>query len=475
MLTNNKKKLLIGLIILIITVTTTVGFFIHNSYANTYNGVKEEKVNKFEKLFVIFDIIEKSYVEDVGVKPLVTGAIDGMLNALEDPYTVYLPPKEYEGMKKDFEGKYGGIGIMITLRSGRITIVSPFKGTPGSKAGLKAGDIIHKISGKKTKGMQLKEAVDLMRGKPGTEVTLTIKRGLKENVIDPEDQTYKTMQVDITRAEIEVPYVTSELKEGNVGYIELTRFIENSGRKIEEAIAKLNQQGAEGFVLDLRNNPGGLLQEASKVASNFVDQGPVVRVKERGKKKQAIPLARGFNTTDKPLVVLVNGGSASASEIVTGVIKDNERGTVVGSKTFGKGVVQSLLPLTDGSAVKMTTARYYTPSGKFIHHEGIKPDIKVTASETPNNSDLIQTKNAQKVLQAIDYYQGEIDGVYGPATANAVLRFQRENQLEITGVINSKTEKELAKIASRKNVQDKIKSEDRQLKRALEILKKKLQ
>ena len=473
MITNNKKKLVIGITILIITALTTVGFFIHDSYANDYNG-SHEHAGKFQKLFVIYDIIEQSYVEDMGVKPLVTGAIDGMLNALDDPYTGYLPPKEYEGMKKDFEGKYGGIGIMITLRNGKITIVSPFKGTPGAKAGLEAGDIIHKVGGKKTKGMQLKQAVDLMRGKPGTKVTLTIKRGLKENIIDPEDQNYKTMQIDITRAEIEVPYVTSELKEGNVGYIELTRFIENSGQKIAEAITKLEEQGAEGFVLDLRNNPGGLLRQASRVASNFLEEGPVVYVKERGKKKQPIPLSRKYNATDKPLVILVNGGSASASEIVTGAVKDNKRGTIVGTKTFGKGVVQSLIPLTDGSAVKMTTARYYTPSGKFIHHEGIKPDVKVSVSDTPNNSNLIQTKNAQRILKAVDYYQGQVDGVYGPNTAQAVLKFQKDNDLEVTGVIDSATEKQLAQIGSRKDVQDKIKSEDKQLNKAIEILKKKL-
>ena len=463
-----------GLTILILITCSTVGVFIHNSYANSYKGSQQEHVSKFQKLFVIFDIIEQSYVEDKEADKLVTGAIDGMLNALEDPYTVYLPQKEYEGMKKDFEGKYGGIGIMITLRSGRITIVSPFKGTPGSKAGLQAGDIIHKINGQKTKGMKLSQAVDIMRGEPGTDVTLTIKRGLIENIVDPEDQNYKTMELDITRAEIEVPYVTSELKEDNIGYIELTRFIENSGQKIEDAITKLNQEGAEGFVLDLRNNPGGLLQEASKVASNFVEQGPVVYVKERGKQKQPVPLANQYKTTDKPLVVLVNGGSASASEIITGVIKDNERGTIVGTKTFGKGVVQSLIPLTDGSAVKMTTARYYTPDGTFIHHKGIEPDIKVSVSETPNNSNLTKTKNAQRILKAVNYYQGALDGIYGPKMAGAVLKFQSDKDLELTGVIDDATEEELAKIASRKDIQEEIKREDKQLNRAIDVLKDKL-
>ena len=475
MMTDNKKKLMLGLAVLLVILCSTVGFFIHDSYANSYSAAQQEHVNKFQKLFVIYDIIQQSYVEDKAVNTLVTGAIDGMLNSLDDPYTVYLPKKEYEGMKKDFEGKYGGIGIMITLRDGKITIVSPFKGTPGSEAGLEAGDIIHKIDGQKTKGMKLSQAVDIMRGKPGTNVTLTIKRGLKENVVDPEEQNYKTMELDITRAEIEVPYVTSELKEGNVGYIELTRFIENSGQKIAEAIDKLNQQGAESFVLDLRNNPGGLLQEAAKVASNFVDAGPVVYVKEKGKRKQPVPLSNQFEATDKPLVVLVNGGSASASEIITGAVKDNERGTIVGTKTFGKGVVQSLIPLTDGSAVKMTTARYYTPDGTFIHHEGIKPDIKVAATETPNNSELTKTQNAQRILKAAKYYQGRIDGIYGPKTARAVLDFQTEQKLDLTGVIDAATEKELAQLASRKNIQDRINREDKQLNKAIEVLKDKIE
>ena len=473
MFTDKNKKLLIGLTIFILMAFTTFGFFIHNTYANTYNNSNRANVNKFQKLFVIFDVIERSYVEDKGVKPLVNGAIDGMLKALDDPYTVYLPPKEYEGMKKDFEGKYGGIGIMITLRNGKITIVSPFKGTPGAEAGLEAGDIIHKIEGQKAKGMKLSQAVDLMRGKPGTKVTLTIKRGLNENIIDPEDQTYKTMEIDITRDQIEVPYLTSELKEDNIGYIELTRFIENSGLKVAEAIEKLDKKGAKGYILDLRNNPGGLLQEASKVASNFVDNGPVVYVKERGKKKQAIPLSAKFQATDKPLVILVNGGSASASEIVTGVVQDNNRGTIVGEKTFGKGVVQSLIPLNDGSAVKMTTARYYTPEGRFIHHEGIKPDVKVSRSDRPNNSNLVQTENAQKILEAVDYYSGKIDGIYGPETAQAVLRFQQANDLELTGVIDEETEKQLYQVGSRKNIREKIKTDDKQLTEAIEILKNK--
>ncbi|MFO7820017.1 MAG: S41 family peptidase [Halanaerobacter sp.] len=471
----NNKKLLIGLTILIIIACSTAGVFIHNGYANDSSEVsQEEHAGKFQKLFVIFDIIEQSYVEDKDTDTLVTGAIDGMLNALDDPYTVYLPQKEYEGMKEDFEGKYGGIGIMITLRDGRITIVSPFKGTPGSEAGLEAGDIIHKIEGQKTKGMKLNQAVDIMRGEPGTDVTLTIKRGSNKNIVDPDDEDYKTMELDITRAEIEVPYVTSELKEDNVGYIELTRFIEDSGQKVEDAIAEMEQEGAEAFVLDLRNNPGGLLQEASKVASNFVEQGPVVYVKERGEEKKPVPLANQYKTTDKPLVVLVNGGSASASEIITGVIKDNERGTIVGTKTFGKGVVQSLVPLTDGSALKMTTARYYTPDGTFIHHEGIKPDIEVSASKTPDNSNLTKTKNAQRVLAALNYYQGSLDGVYGPKTAGAVLKFQEDKDLESTGVIDDATEEELAQIASRKDIQEQIEREDKQLNRAIDVLKDKL-
>ncbi|MGM0501217.1 MAG: S41 family peptidase [Bacillota bacterium] len=473
MFTTKNKKLLIGVTILVLTIITSVGFFMHHTYANSNRFSEQETSSKFQKLFVIFDIIEQSYVEDEEMDTLVTGAIDGMLNSLEDPYTNYLPPKEYEGMKEDFEGKYGGIGIMITLRDGQITVISPFKGTPGAKAGLKAGDIISKIEGHKTKGMKLEQAVDMMRGKPGTKVKLNIKRGTNKNIIDPEEQSYKKIEVDITRAEIEVPYLTSELKEGNVGYIELTRFIEDSGQKVASAIEDLNKQGAQGFVLDLRNNPGGLLQEAAKVANNFVDQGPVVYVEERGKEKQAIPLAGEFETTDKPLVVLINGGSASAAEIVTGAIQDQERGTIVGEKTFGKGVVQSLVPLTDGSAVKLTTARYYTPDGQFIHHQGIEPDVKVALTDTPDNSNLIKTENAQKVLKAMDYYSGALDGVYGPKTARAVLRFQYDNDLEATGVIDSSTEEKLAQISSRKDIQEEIESEDKQLNEALEILKQK--
>ncbi|MGM0370004.1 MAG: S41 family peptidase [Bacillota bacterium] len=472
MITNKRKKLLIGLTVLILTVLTTVGFFMHDTYAtDNSNG---ENAAKFEKLFLVYDIIEQSYVEKKDLSTLVNGAIDGMLEALDDPYTVFLPPKEYEGMQEDFEGKYGGIGIMITLRDGKITIVSPFKGTPGSEAGLEAGDIISKVEDQDTKGMQLSQAVDLMRGEPGTEVSLTIKRSKNKNMTDSQEQNYKEIEMDITRAEVEIPYVTSELKEENIGYIELTRFIEDSGEKVAEAIDDLNQEGASGFVLDLRNNPGGLLQESSKVTSNFLDQGAVVQVEERGKEKKAIPLSSEFKATDKPLVILVNGGSASASEIVAGAVQDQKRGTVVGENTFGKGVVQSLVPLDDGSAVKLTTARYYTPDGRFIHHEGIEPDIKVESFDQSDNSDLVKTKNAQKVLKASNYYQGTVDGIYGAKTAEAVLDFQRDNDLEITGVLDSATEEKMAQLAGRKDIQDQIKSKDKQLNKALEVLQEKL-
>ncbi|WP_408955726.1 S41 family peptidase [Natroniella sp. ANB-PHB2] len=362
----SKKRLGIILIILMLFAAGATGFFLHRAEANS-----QEEMNQFQKLLVIFNLVRNNYVEEPSVDKLLTGAIDGMLESLDDPYTGYLPPREYDDMKTTMEGEYGGIGIIITMRDDQLTIISPIEGTPGDRVGLRAEDEIMKIDGISTEGMSMEEAVDLMQGEPDTEVVLLIERVTEEGEVEE-------FEVDITRELIEVAHLEAELKEEKIGYLRMSRFGEDVGRDLAVELEKLEAEGAEAFILDLRNNPGGLLPEAAKVVSNFTDQGPAVYVQERKEAKQAIPLNPTIRSIeDKPLAILVNRGSASGSEIVAGALQDNDRGIIVGEQTFGKGSVQSVSPLPDDSAVKLTTARFYTPLKNKIDQVGVEPDIPV--------------------------------------------------------------------------------------------------
>ncbi|MCK8815992.1 S41 family peptidase [Natroniella sulfidigena] len=363
----SKKTIGVILILLMLSAAGITGFFLHGAEANS-----QEEMNQFQKLLVIFDLVRNNYVEEPELDTLLTGAIDGMLEALDDPYTGYLPPREYDDMKTSMEGEYGGVGIIITMRDDQLTIISPIEGTPGDRVGLRAEDQIMEIDGISTEGMPMDEAVDLMRGEEDTEVALSIKRAKED------DEEVEELEVEIIRELIEVEHLSSELKEDKIGYVRMSRFGEDVGQDLSVELEELKAEGAEGFILDLRSNPGGLLPEAAKVASNFIEQGSAVYVQEREGDKQGILLDPTIETVeDKPVVILVNEGSASGSEIVAGAIQDNERGMIIGNQTFGKGSVQSVSPLSDGSAVKMTTARFYTPSGNKIDQVGVEPDIVV--------------------------------------------------------------------------------------------------
>jgi carboxyl-terminal processing protease len=343
--------------------------------AAAQNGAVQEQISekqqaddytKADAFQDVMFLLQNYYVEDVDFETLIEGAIDGMLNKV-DRYSYFMSPSEYKEMQQEYEGHYGGIGIVITMRDNKLTIVSPIKNTPGEKAGLRAGDIISAIDGKETTEMSQMKAVDMMRGEEGTEVTLTIDRG-DEDLFD----------VKITRKDIEVPYVETEMKTEEIGYISLAQFIENVGKDVEKAVADLKAQGAKGIILDLRNNPGGLLNESIDVASVFLDKGVVVSVKQKDETERILEVNQEINSdTQIPLIVLINKGSASASEIVAGAVKDYGRGKLMGTTTFGKGVVQSVVPLEDGSAVSLTTARYYTPDGNYIHEKGIEPETKI--------------------------------------------------------------------------------------------------
>ncbi|AXQ27417.1 S41 family peptidase [Solimonas sp. K1W22B-7] len=318
----------------------------------------------------ILNRVKSDYVEPVDDKTLLENAVRGMLAGL-DPHSAYLDEKEFKDINISTTGKFGGLGIEVQMQNGFVRVVSPIDDTPAFKAGIQPGDLIIKIDEVSVKGLSLAEAVEKMRGDPGTKVTLTIAReGANAPVI-----------VDLTRAEIKVASVKSKLLESGMGYIRISSFTTETGGALEREMAKLkkdNEGELKGLVLDLRNNPGGVLDAAVKVSDAFLEKGPVVSIKGR-----ELASAREFDArpgdliNGAPIVVMINGGSASASEIVAGALQDQKRAVVVGSKSFGKGSVQTIMPLQSDAAIKLTTARYYTPNGRSIQGEGIEPDIVI--------------------------------------------------------------------------------------------------
>jgi carboxyl-terminal processing protease len=314
----------------------------------------------------ILAIVQKNYVEDVTTEQLVEGAINGMLTSL-DPHSAYLTPDLYKELQVDTKGSFGGLGIEITVRNGVLTVVSPIEDTPAYRAGVKAGDQVIKIDGEFTKDMTLVEAVKKMRGPKGSKVVISIKREGVNSLFD----------VSLLREVIKIQSVKSKWLDKGYGYIRLTQFQERSANDVERALEGWSREGAiEGIVLDLRNDPGGLLTQAVKVSDLFLDSGMIVYTDGRlENQKQKYFARRPGSYTDFPMVVIVNGGTASASEIVAGALQDHKRAVILGTTTFGKGSVQTILPLDDNSALRLTTARYYTPSGRSIQATGIVPDI----------------------------------------------------------------------------------------------------
>lgn len=319
----------------------------------------------------ILHVVEQNYVEPVEGSKLIDGAIKGMLESL-DPHTAFLDKETYKEMQIDTRGRFGGLGIEIFMQTGVLSVITPMEETPAWDAGVQAGDKIIKIDGKSTRGLSLQECVNRMRGKPGTKVTITVWRDSFE---EPKDFT-------ITRAEIkEISARGAELLPGGFGYVRLTQFKERTARELKEAVAKMekeNKKPLSGLILDLRNNPGGLLDQAVEVSNFFIDSGKIVSTRGRNAEQEEVRMARKEGARmDFPLAVLVNTASASASEIVAGAIQDNKRGVIIGQPTFGKGSVQTIIPLEDDTALKLTIARYYTPSGRSIQSYGIQPDMLV--------------------------------------------------------------------------------------------------
>ncbi len=338
-----------------------------SSHALSEKGYKELHI--FTK---VLGYIEDSYVDEVDEQKVLMGAIRGMLMTL-DPHSAFMSPAVFKELKVDTAGRFDGVGIEVAVRDGVLTVVAPIKGSPAERSGVEPGDKIIKINGETTEGMDLTQAVTKMRGKRGSRIVLTIYR---KNVKQP-------FEIALTRQAINVPSVKYEVLDGNYGYVSISSFQSDTAKSLKKAVKELQEKGAlKGMILDLRKNPGGLLDQAVEVSDIFLDKGLIVTTESRGQeidRREATP--EGEKVTC-PVVVMVDHGSASASEIVAGALQDNKRATILGLQSFGKGSVQTVIELDDGSGLKLTVARYFTPSGRSIQALGITPDI-VVPSEPP--------------------------------------------------------------------------------------------
>ena len=415
------KKIKIVLSALLISIFI-LGFLIGAHGKRTVPGGDDKEIYQYLKTFSdVIDLVKKNYVEEVKDKDVVYAAIKGILESL-DAHSSFMPPEMYKEMQSETKGEFGGIGIEITIKDGFPTVITPIEDTPAYKAGMKSGDHIIKIDGKPTKNMSLVDVVKLIRGAKGKPVTLTVVR---EGFTAPKD--YR-----VVRDVIVVKSVKFKMLEDEYGYIRIAQFQERTARDLDNALKELvksnKSKPLRGVLLDLRNDPGGLLEQAVEVSDKFIEEGLIVYIEGRKKDDKAMKFnARKNDDYLGPLVILVNEGSASASEIVAGALQDHKRAIVVGAKTFGKGSVQTVFPLGDGSAVRLTTAKYFTPKGRSIQAEGITPDIlvdnnivrgkeKITPikekdlskhiepeKKTKKDEDVIEEKNQEKNADSDDF------------------------------------------------------------------------
>ena len=343
-------------------------FFTQFLFLKQINSAEIDIYKKIDLFGEVLEKINKEYVDEINQSESMDSAINGLLQSL-DPYSAYMSPEIFQEMQTETSGEFGGLGIEVSMEAGVVKVISPIDDTPASKAGIKAGDYIVKINDIQVQGKSLSEAVDLMRGPVGSDIELTVRRrGIKKALI-----------FNITREIIEVQSVKSDLLDNNIGYIRLTSFNDNSSQQIKKQIKKLKKnENLKAFILDLRNNPGGLLSQAIKISDFFLENGEIVSTKSRKKSENRKWFAKKGDITDgKTLMVLINYGSASASEIVAGALKDHKRAIILGESSYGKGSVQSIIPLNNKGAIRLTVAKYYLPSGDSISEVGVRPDIEV--------------------------------------------------------------------------------------------------
>lgn len=442
--------------------------------SSTLSGKKKNSLPDLSKIAQAYELIKGSYVEKVDEKELVEGAIQGMVSTLDDPYSVYMDADTANQFNDSLNSSFEGIGAEVTLKDGKVLIVSPYKNSPAEKAGLKPKDEIVKIDGKSIKGLDLYETTMKIRGEKGTTVKLEIKR---DGVSEP-------LQFDVKRDEIPMDTVFASIKHDgskSVGYLEITQFSQNTATDFKKELSKLEDKGIQGLIIDVRGNPGGLLSSVEEMLNVLVtNEKPYFQIEERDGNK--LPYYSKLKEEKPyPIAVLVDEGSASASEILAGALKEAEGYTLIGEKTFGKGTVQQAVPMGDGSTIKLTMFKWLTPDGNWIHHKGIEPNIEVkqpdyfyvnplevnkTITRDMNNE---QVKIAQQMLEGLGFGPGRTDGYFDEQTEKTVKAFQYEANLPATGQIDSKTASSLEQA-----VLDAIKNEknDLQLQVALKFFNK---
>lgn len=402
-------------------------------------GLKQDEA---KKIGTALDLIQGNYYEDVDRSKLVDGAINGMMESLEDPYSTYMGKQTAQEFEESIEGSFSGIGAEVSSEDGNVVIVSPIKGSPAEKAGLRAKDIILTVNGESLSGLELNDAVSKIRGPKGSEAKLTVRRS---GVSTP-------LQYTIVRDDVDLETVNAHMEPGKVGVIEITQFSLNTGDRFKEELAKLESEGMKGLVIDVRNNPGGVLSVVIDIAEQFVPKGKlIVQVEDKNKKREKSE-SKGTGK-DYPVALLMNKGSASASEILAGALQQSAGAKLIGENSFGKGTVQTSFDkqMGDGSLLKITIAKWLTPNGSWIHKKGIKPDIAVDQpdyfSVAPINKDKsleynmnnTDVKSAQIMLDGLGFKPGRKDGFFDEKTVAAVKSFQSSAKLKANGVMDAKT------------------------------------
>ncbi|WAA13290.1 S41 family peptidase [Fervidibacillus halotolerans] len=427
---------------------------------------------EFAKLYETFERIKSNYIDQIDEETLIEGAVNGMVEAIEDPYSDYMTVEESKLFQENITSSFEGIGAHIEEKDGYIVIVAPIKGSPAEKAGLKANDMIIEVDGKSIQGMSAQEAVTLIRGEKGTVVELTIMR---PGIDDP-------IKVKITRDVIPIETVYSEMLDDHIGKIQITSFSEHTFDELEEHLTHLEKHGMKGLILDLRQNPGGLLDQAIKIASEFVPKGEVLYQMEYKDGSRDKQLSNKENPFEYPLAVVVDGGSASASEIVAAALKESAGVPVVGEKTYGKGTAQTNVPFTDGSSLKLTTAKWLTPKGNWIHEKGLEPNYLVPMPDYANlpyidpelqlkeNTVSEHVTTIETMLDVLGYDPGTIDGLYDKDTKQAVIEFQKAFDLDETGVVTGETTVKIME-----QLRNKLIEEDPQIQKAMELVNEQIE
>lgn len=464
-----KMKTFSFIMLVFLLIIATAGLTV---FALTFGDDKAVEVNsperrEFEKLYTAYDQIQNQYFEEVDRDVLVNGAINGMVDSLEDPYSDYMNEEEASQFLEGISSSFQGIGAEVQERGGYVTVVSPIKNSPAEKAGVQPNDQILAVDGESIQGFTTTEAVMLIRGEKGTEVTLTIQRGENTEPLD----------ITIVRDEIPIETVYAEMIGDNVAHIQVTSFSEDTYQELLDAIEDMEAEGMEAVVMDVRQNPGGLLDVALDISNLFIEDGkPLFEVQAKGAEPEIYMSSPGTKI-EVPVTLLIDGGSASASEILAGAMNESADIQLVGEKTFGKGTVQTANDLQDGSNLKFTTAKWLTPDGNWIHEKGIEPDIEVaypeyaslpvldTSLELQDGVISDQVETAEQMLEALGYDVGDVDGVFEEQMTEAVETFQEENELEVTGILTGDST-----FAVMDALRQKIEDEDPQLLEAKNIL-----